>query len=66
MIERAQLRTALAMLEAGDVLVVTRLGRLARSARDLLETWLGGLAEFERELIRARIGEAASAQWRRA
>ena len=72
----------------GDVLMVTRLDRLARSTRDLLntladiavrkagfrslgETWadtttahgrlmltvLGGLAEFERELIRARTGE---------
>ena len=86
--DRAQLRKALAELEAGDVLMVTRLDRLARSTRDLLntlaaitgrkagfrslgDTWadtttahgplmltvLGGLAEFERELIRARIGE---------
>jgi DNA invertase Pin-like site-specific DNA recombinase len=70
------------------VLVVTRLDRLARSTRDLLnvlatvaergagfrslkDTWadtttphgrlmltvLGGLAEFERELIRARTGD---------
>jgi DNA invertase Pin-like site-specific DNA recombinase len=70
------------------VLVVTRLDRLARSTRDLLntldaisrkgaafrslaDTWadtttahgrlmltvLGGLAEFERELIKARTGE---------
>ena len=86
--DRAQLRKALAALEAGDVLMVTRLDRLARSTRDLLntlaaitdrkagfrslgDTWadtttahgrlmltvLGGLAEFERELIRARTGE---------
>jgi DNA invertase Pin-like site-specific DNA recombinase len=86
--DRAQLRKVLGRLEAGDVLVVTRLDRLARSTRDLLNTlatiadkgagfrslsdsWadtttphgrlmltvLGGLAEFERELIRARTGE---------
>jgi DNA invertase Pin-like site-specific DNA recombinase len=86
--DRAQLRKALDRLEAGDVLMVTRLDRLARSTRDLLNTlaaiagkkagfrspgdaWadtttahgrlmltvLGGLAEFERELIRARTGE---------
>ena len=86
--DRAQLRKVLAALEADDVLMVTRLDRLARSTRDLLntlaaitdrkagfrsigDTWadtttahgrlmltvLGGLAEFERELIRARTGE---------
>src|SRR6201992_1039251 len=86
--ERAQLRKAIAVLEAGDVLMVTRLDRLARSTRDLLntlatitehkagfrslgDTWadttsargrlmltvLGGLADFERELIRTRTGE---------
>jgi DNA invertase Pin-like site-specific DNA recombinase len=86
--DRAQLAKALATLEADDVLMVTRLDRLARSTRDLLntlgtiterkagfkslgDTWadtttphgrlmltvLGGLAEFERELIRARTGE---------
>jgi DNA invertase Pin-like site-specific DNA recombinase len=75
-------------LGKGDVLIVTRLDRLARSTRDLLnvldavskagaafkslaDAWadtttphgrlmltvLGGLAEFERELIRARTGE---------
>ena len=86
--DRAQLRKVLAALEAGDVLMVTRLDRLARSTRDLLntlatiterkagfrslgDTWadtttahgrlmltvLGGLPEFERELIRARTGE---------
>jgi DNA invertase Pin-like site-specific DNA recombinase len=86
--DRAQLRRALAKLESGDVLMVTRLDRLARSTRDLLNTlvtiterkagfrslgdaWadttsahgrlmltiLGGLAEFERELIRTRTGE---------
>jgi DNA invertase Pin-like site-specific DNA recombinase len=86
--DRPQLRRLLAMLAAGDVVMVTRLDRLARSTRDLLNTlaaitgkeagfrsladaWadtttahgrlmltvLAGLAEFERELIRARTGE---------
>jgi DNA invertase Pin-like site-specific DNA recombinase len=86
--DRAQLRRLLDTLDAGDVLMVMRLDRLARSTRDLLNTlatiagkqagfrslgdaWadtttphgrlmltiLGGLAEFERELIRARTGE---------
>ena len=86
--DRAQLRRLLGQLEAGDVLTVTRLDRLARSTRDLLntlatitgkkagfrslgDTWadtttshgrlmltvLGGLAEFERDLIRARTSE---------
>jgi DNA invertase Pin-like site-specific DNA recombinase len=85
---RKQLMRLMAVLEKGDVLVVTRLDRLARSTRDLLnllgtvaekgagfkslrDTWadtttahgclmltvLGGLAEFERELIRTRTGE---------
>jgi DNA invertase Pin-like site-specific DNA recombinase len=86
--DRAQLRRLLDVLDAGDVLTVTRLNRLARSTRDLLnklaaitakkagfkslgDTWadtttshgrlmltvLDGLAEFERDLIRARTGE---------
>ena len=86
--DRAELAKVLGRLETADVLVVTRLDRLARSTRDLLnvidavtkrgagfkslkDTWadttsphgrlmltvLGGLAEFERELIRARTGE---------
>jgi DNA invertase Pin-like site-specific DNA recombinase len=86
--DRAELAKVLGRLDTGDVLVVTRLDRLARSTRDLLnvidavtkrgagfkslkDTWadttsphgrlmltvLGGLAEFERELIRARTGE---------
>jgi DNA invertase Pin-like site-specific DNA recombinase len=33
-----QLRRLLGQLEAGDVLMVTRLDRLARSTRDLLNT----------------------------
>ena len=86
--ERPQLAKLLASLSPGDVVLVTRLDRLARSTRDLLNvlgalsekgalfrsladpwadtttphgrlmlTVLGGLAEFERELIRARTGE---------
>src|SRR5258705_6000030 len=86
--DRKQLTRLMGVLAKGDVLVVTRLDRLARSTRDLLnllgtiaekgagfkslrDTWadtttahgrlmltvLGGLAEFERELIRTRTGE---------
>lgn len=85
---RAQLDRAVVRLAPGDVFVVTRLDRLARSTRDLLnvlamindrgaefrslrDAWadtttphgrlmltvLGGLAEFERELIRSRTTE---------
>jgi DNA invertase Pin-like site-specific DNA recombinase len=36
--DRAQLRRIINQLEAGDVLMVTRLDRLARSTRDLLNT----------------------------
>jgi DNA invertase Pin-like site-specific DNA recombinase len=36
--DRAQLRKVLAALDAGDVLMVTRLDRLARSIRDLSNT----------------------------
>lgn len=86
--DRAQLRRLLDLLASGDILLVTRLDRLARSTRDLLNTlkaasdkgaafrslgdgWadtttphgrlmltvLGGLAEFERDLIRSRTSE---------
>ena len=86
--DRVQLSRAVQALGKGDLFVVTRLDRLARSTRDLLnilasiaengagfrslgDAWadtttphgrlmltvLGGLAEFERELIRARTGE---------
>jgi DNA invertase Pin-like site-specific DNA recombinase len=86
--DRAQLRRVINQLAPGDVLMVTRLDRLARSTRDLLNTlaaitdrkagfrslgdaWantttshgrlmltvLGGLAEFERHLIRKRTAE---------
>ena len=85
---RKELAKVLAKLEPGDVLLVTRLDRLARSTRDLLnvldavnksgaafrslaDAWadtstahgrlmltvLGGLAEFERELIKTRTSE---------
>jgi len=36
--DRAALAKAVAVLEAGDVLLVTKLDRLARSTRDLLNT----------------------------
>jgi DNA invertase Pin-like site-specific DNA recombinase len=83
--DRAQLAKLLKALGEGDTVIVTRLDRLARSTRDLLnilhaigkagatfkslaDSWadtttlhgrlmvtiLGGLAEFERELIKAR------------
>ncbi len=86
--DRPELAKLLRRLDEGDVLMVTRLDRLARSTRDLLnildtvakagagfkslaDAWadtttahgrlmltvLGGLAEFERELILARMGE---------
>ncbi|MCA2717769.1 recombinase family protein [Microcystis sp. M169S2] len=86
--ERRELKRMLANLNTGDVVLVTRLDRLARSTLDLLrileqltkagagfrslaDTWadtttahgrlmltiLGGLAEFERELIKTRTGE---------
>ena len=42
--DRAQLRRAIASLGKGDVLLVTRLDRLARSTRDLLNT-LAAVAE---------------------
>jgi DNA invertase Pin-like site-specific DNA recombinase len=86
--DRPELAKVIKRLDAGDVLMVTRLDRLARSTRDLLnildaiakagagfkslgDTWadtttahgrlmltvLGGLAEFERELILARTSD---------
>src|SRR3981081_775129 len=86
--DRKQLSRLMGVLEKGDVLVGTRLDRVAKSTRDLLsllgaiaekgagfkslrDAWadtttahgrlmltvLGGLAEFERELIRTRTGE---------
>lgn len=42
--DRAELRKALAKLDADDVLIVTRLDRLARSTRDLLNI-LGTITE---------------------
>jgi len=86
--DRPELKKALGALGEGDLFVVTRLDRLARSTFDLLETvrkietagaklkslnesWadmttptgkliltvLGGLAEFERSLIKDRTSE---------
>src|SRR5271166_801260 len=86
--DRPQLHQLLTQIAEGDVVTVTRLDRLARSTRDLLNTigtiadrkagfrslgdaWadtttshgrlmltvLGGLGEFERDLIRSRTGE---------
>ena len=86
--DRPELKRLIRALGQGDVVLITRLDRLARSTRDLLnilagfaesgvgfrslnDAWadtttphgrlmltvLGGLAEFERELIRARTGE---------
>ena len=86
--DRAELKKLLRALRNGDLVLVTRLDRLARSTRDLLnilalvsdknagfrslgDVWadtttahgrlmltvLGGLAEFERELIRTRTAE---------
>jgi DNA invertase Pin-like site-specific DNA recombinase len=86
--DRPELTKLLRAIGPGDVVIVSRLDRLARSTRDLLnvldaiakakagfrslkDTWadtttphgrlmltvLGGLAEFERELIRARTSE---------
>lgn len=85
---RPQLKKMVAALRRGDLVIVTRLDRLGRSVRELLNllaefdklgvgfrslgdpwcdtttahgrlmlTVLGGLAEFERELIRQRTGE---------
>jgi DNA invertase Pin-like site-specific DNA recombinase len=86
--QRPELEKLLRVIQPGDVVLVTRLDRLARSTRDLLnlldriskagaqfkslrETWadtttpvgrlittiLGGVAQFERELIKSRCGE---------
>ena len=49
--DRAQLRRALDQLDKGDVLMVTRLDRLARSTRDLLNT-LAAIAGKGRGAIR--------------
>jgi DNA invertase Pin-like site-specific DNA recombinase len=95
--DRPQLARLVSELAAGDVVIVTRLDRLARSTRDLLNTlvaigdrkagfrsladaWadtttapgrlmltvLGGLAEFERELIASAPARAGRARRRTA
>src|SRR5215468_8509129 len=38
--DRKALAKAMAALSSGDVLLVTRLDRLARSTRDLLKSWI--------------------------
>lgn len=89
--DRPELKKLLKAVGAGDVVLMTRLDRLARSTRDLLNilttlaergasfrsladpwadtttphgrlmvTILGGLAEFERELILARTREGVA------
>jgi DNA invertase Pin-like site-specific DNA recombinase len=59
--DRPQLRRLLGELAAGDVVMVTRrMGGWADTTTAhgrLMLTVLGGLAEFERELIRIRTGE---------
>jgi DNA invertase Pin-like site-specific DNA recombinase len=90
--DRPQLQRLLKTLASGDMVIVTRLDRIARNTRDLLNildtiskagasfksladqwadtstphgrlmlTILGGLAEFERELIKARTSEGRKA-----
>lgn len=89
--DRPELKKLLKAVQAGDMVLMTRLDRLARSTRDLLNiltaladrgasfrslsdpwadtttphgrlmvTILGGLAEFERELILARTREGVA------
>jgi DNA invertase Pin-like site-specific DNA recombinase len=61
--DRPQLAKLMALLQAGDLVLVTKLDRLARSTRELLDlsrlmsTLLAAIAEFERDLIRERTGE---------
>ena len=50
---RAQLRRVIETLEPGDVLMVTRLDRLARSTRDLLNT-LAAITDFGVDLSALR------------
>jgi DNA invertase Pin-like site-specific DNA recombinase len=55
--DRVQLRRLLDQLDAGDVLMVTRLDRLARSTRDLLITLAaitGKKADFLRSATHGR------------
>jgi DNA invertase Pin-like site-specific DNA recombinase len=54
--DRAQLRRLLDQLEAGDVLMVTRLDRLARSTRDLLNTLAAITAKGRIPVARRRMG----------
>jgi DNA invertase Pin-like site-specific DNA recombinase len=60
--ERAQLRRVLDQLDAGDVVMVMPLDRLARSTRDLLHTLatITGKEACFREAIRRRDRDGAS------
>jgi DNA invertase Pin-like site-specific DNA recombinase len=61
--DRARLRRALAQLDAGDVLTVTRLDRLARSTRDLLNTLAQiGVSSLK---IKAQTGHSSDAMLQR-
>ena len=53
--DRAQLRRLLDVLAAGDVLTVTRLDRLARSTRDLLNTLAAITGKIGRASCRERV-----------
>ena len=62
--DRAALKRALASVQAGDVLLVTRLDRLARSTRDLLNT-LEALAKKGAafSLAPGRLGRHVNGAW---
>jgi DNA invertase Pin-like site-specific DNA recombinase len=59
--DRSQLRKALDQLDSGDVLMVTRLDRLARSTRDLLNTSPRSPAKGPDSALSATLGPAPRA-----